>query len=113
MEYLWIALGSAIGGVTRYWLSGIVADRLGTVFPWNTLAVNITGSFFIGTVAAVAGAEGRVHPNLRPFVVQFLMMGICGGYTTLSPFCLQAFNLLPGGDRPYTRTHRTPPLPTF
>ena len=54
MEYLWIALGSAIGGVTRYWLSGIVADRLGTVFPWNTLVVNITGSFVIGAVAAVA-----------------------------------------------------------
>jgi len=97
MEYLWIALDSAIGGVTRYWLSGIVADRLGTVFPWNTLVVNITGSFVIGTVAAVAGAEGRVHPNLRPFVVQFLMMGICGGYTTFSSFSLQTLNLVQEG----------------
>ena len=97
MEYLWIALGSAIGGVTRYWLSGIVANRLGTVFPWNTLVVNITGSFVIGAVAAVAGAEGRVHPNLRPFVVQFLIMGICGGYTTFSSFSLQTLNLVQEG----------------
>src|SRR2546430_3173967 len=97
MEYLWIALGSAIGGITRYWLSGIVADRLGTVFPWNTLVVNITGSFVIGTVAAVAGAEGRVHPNLRPFVVQFLMMGICRGYTTLFSLFFQHLHLLQAG----------------
>src|SRR6266480_3222716 len=97
MEWIWIALGSALGGVTRYWLSGIVAERWGTVFPWNTLAVNITGSFVIGAIAALAGAEGRIHPNLRPFVVQFLMVGLCGGYTTFSSFSLQTLNLLQEG----------------
>ena len=97
MEWIWIALGSALGEVTRYWLSGIVAERWGTVFPWNTLAVNITGSFVIGAIAALAGAEGRIHPNLRPFVVQFLMVGLCGGYTTFSSFSLQTLNLLQEG----------------
>ena len=81
----------------RYWLSGIVADRLGKVFPWNTLVVNITGSLAIGVIAAVAGSEGRVHPQLRPFVVQFLMVGICGGYTTFSSFSLQTLNLAQEG----------------
>jgi CrcB protein len=96
-EYLWIALGSALGGVARYWLSGMIADRLGKVFPWNTLAVNVTGSFVIGVIAAAAGSESRIDPHLRPFVVQFLMVGICGGYTTFSSFSLQTLNLLQEG----------------
>ena len=97
MEHLWIVLGSALGGLGRYWLSGVIAARLGKVFPWNTLVVNITGSFVIGVIAALAGSEGRLHPNYRAFAVQFFMIGICGGYTTFSSFSLQTLNLLQEG----------------
>ena len=47
--YFWIAIGSAFGGVARFWLSGVVARLMGETFPWGTLIVNVTGSLAIGT----------------------------------------------------------------
>ncbi len=45
--YFWIAVGSAIGGVARYWFAGFVSNWIGETFPWGTLIVNITGSFIM------------------------------------------------------------------
>src|SRR5215471_3679757 len=97
IAYLWVALGGALGSVSRYWLNGLVAEKFaGTaeVFPLGTLAINITGSFLIGIFAALAVPEGRLDPQSRAFTTQFLMIGVCGGYTTFSSFSLQTLNLL-------------------
>lgn len=90
--HLWIALGSALGGLSRYWFSGMVARHVGETFPWGTLLVNVTGSFIIGCFAALTGPDGRlvVNPTFR----QFFMIGVCGGYTTFSSFSLQTLNLV-------------------
>ena len=55
--------------------------------------MNVTGSFVIGLLAALASPEGRLDPRLRPFATQFLMIGVCGGYTTFSSFSLQTLSL--------------------
>lgn len=96
ITYLWIALGSALGGVARYACSSLVAHWIGESFPWGTLLVNIFGSFVIGFFATATGPDGRflVAPDARLFV----MVGICGGYTTFSSFSLQTFALLREGD---------------
>jgi CrcB protein len=96
MTYLWIAVGSALGGMARYWCSGFVANAIGETFPWGTLVINIAGSFVIGFFATLTGADGRyiVNPDIR----QFVMVGICGGYTTFSSFSLQTLNLARDGD---------------
>ena len=88
IAYLWVALGGALGSVSRYWLSGLVAERFGESFPWGTLVINVTGSFVIGAIGALASSEGRMDSQSRAFAVQFLMYGICGGYTTFSSFSL-------------------------
>ena len=88
LAYLWVALGGALGSVGRYWLSGLIADRVGGSFPWGTLAINVTGSFVIGVIGALASPEGRMDSQSRQFASQFLMYGICGGYTTFSSFSL-------------------------
>jgi CrcB protein len=94
--YLWIGLGSALGGVARYWLSGVVAQRVGEAFPFGTLAVNVSGSFLIGLLAAWTEPEGRLF--LSPTGRQFLMLGLLGGYTTFSSFSLQTLNLVHEGE---------------
>jgi fluoride exporter len=94
IAYLWVALGGALGSVGRYWLNGLVSDKFGATFPFGTLAINITGSFLIGIFAGLALPEGRLDPPARSFVTQFLMIGVCGGYTTFSSFSLQTLNLL-------------------
>jgi CrcB protein len=94
LAYLWVAIGGALGSVSRFWLSGFIASRLGEIFPWGTILVNISGSFLIGIFSALTIAEGKLDPQSRTFAVQFLMIGICGGYTTFSSFSLQTLNLL-------------------
>jgi CrcB protein len=99
MTYLWIAGGSALGGMLRYWCSGVVARLIGETFPWGTLLVNISGSFVIGFFFFLTGPDGRllVSSNIR----QFVLVGICGGYTTFSSFSLQTLNLIRDGEFMY------------
>ena len=94
--YALVALGSAVGGTLRYWLSGLVANSIGATFPWGTLMVNVSGSFVIGFFATLTGPEGRllVPGEWRTFV----MIGICGGYTTFSSFSLQTLTLAQDGE---------------
>jgi CrcB protein len=93
IAYLWVAIGGAIGSVARYWLSGVVAEKYGTSFPWGTLIINIGGSFVIGIIGAMASPEGRMSPQSRIFATQFIMVGICGGFTTFSSFSWQTLQL--------------------
>jgi len=93
--YLWVALGGALGSVSRYWLGGVIADKFGATFPLGTLAINVTGSFLIGLFAALNLSEGRAYAS--PGFRQFFMVGICGGYTTFSTFSLETLNLARDG----------------
>ncbi|HUI94237.1 MAG TPA: fluoride efflux transporter CrcB [Xanthobacteraceae bacterium] len=95
-NYLWIALGGALGTMGRYLVSGLVAQLIGETFPWGTLLINVTGSFIIGLFATLTGPDGRyfVGSTAR----QFVMTGMCGGYTTFSSFSLQTQNLVNDGE---------------
>ena len=91
MAYLYVALGSALGGVARYGV-GLAAARLwGSGFPWGTILINVAGSFiisFFGTLT-LPGGPLPADMGLRVFV----MVGICGGFTTFSSFSLQTLEL--------------------
>ena len=91
--YLYIAAGGALGSIGRYWMAGAIDGRFNAAFtahfPWGTLAVNILGSFTIGLLAGMEGLS--THARL------FLMVGLCGGFTTFSAFSLQTLDLLRDG----------------
>lgn len=93
--YLWIALGSALGGVGRYAFGGWVQRLAGPGFPWGTVLVNIVGCSFIGWFATITGPDSRFIVNTR--TRQFVMIGICGGFTTFSSFSLETLNLVRDG----------------
>ena len=96
MSYLWVAAGSALGGMARYWCSGLIAHRIGETFPWGTLTVNVAGSFAIGLFAALVEPEGRFF--ISPAARQFIMIGIFGGFTTFSAFSVQTLTLMREGE---------------
>lgn len=85
MTYLWIALGSALGGCARYAMSTYIGNG---GFPWGTLAVNVLGCFLIGVLATMLDAT--------PWR-QLLIVGFCGGFTTFSSFGLETLNLIRDG----------------
>jgi CrcB protein len=96
LAYLLVALGGALGSVARFWVSGIVAEKAGYTFPFGTLVANVSGSFLIGVFAALTGPDGRwlASPGTR----EFLMIGLCGGYTTFSSFSIQTLDLARDGE---------------
>ena len=89
--YLWIALGGALGSMARFWLAAFVAEILGPQFPWGTIFINIVGSFVIGFFGTFSGPGGRLVASFN--VRAFVMVGICGGFTTFSAFSLQTLDL--------------------
>ena len=82
-SYLLVALGSALGGVLRFWLAELMGGKLGAVHL-GTVFVNVSGSFAIGFIAALGP---------MPFTRQLLIVGLLGGYTTFSAFSLQTLDL--------------------
>jgi CrcB protein len=95
LSYFWVALGSALGGMGRYACSGLGVRWFGESFPWGTLFVNVAGSLVIGVLAVALPADGRfLADNSRVF----LMVGVCGGFTTFSSFSMETLNLARNGD---------------
>jgi CrcB protein len=95
-NYLIVAVGSAVGGLARYGLSGVAGRWFGETFPWGTMLVNVAGSLIIGFVATLVEPDGRllVGPDARVF----LMIGLLGGFTTFSSFSLETLNLARDGE---------------
>jgi CrcB protein len=91
-----VVLGSALGGTARYFLSGVVARRVGETFPWGTLSVNISGAFLIGVFAALARDSASLFASQDPWL--FAVTGFLGCYTTVSSFSLQTLALARDGE---------------
>ena len=91
MNFVWFAIGSALGGVARYaitrWTLAISAQ-----LPWGTVLINVLGCFLIGFFGTytLAGGRHEVSANTRLFV----MVGLCGGFPPLSYFSLHTFDLV-------------------
>jgi len=96
VKYLLLGAGGAVGTICRYLAQLAIFNLTGGVFPWGTLAVNLSGSLIIGFLWGMHGAE-LISPNMRIF----LFVGLLGGYTTFSSFSLESLNLLRYGDVKY------------
>lgn len=91
---LWmVALGGAIGAVSRYVLMGRISHWLGLAFPYGTLIINISGSFLMGVLIASLARTSFATMELRAF----LAVGVLGGYTTFSSFSLDVVTLFERG----------------
>jgi protein CrcB len=95
ITYLWIALGGALGSVGRAWVAELMVRLTGPRFPWGTILINVVGSFVIGCFSTLTSSDSRfaLPADARVFV----MVGICGGFTTFSSFSLQTLDLARDG----------------
>jgi len=90
-------LGGGLGGIARFWVSGVVARAYGETFPWGTLTVNVTGAAAIGVLAALLLAPDA-HPGPTSPLWAGLVSGVLGSYTTVSSFSLQTLALVRNGE---------------
>ena len=93
MEVLAVAIGGAIGAVSRFWMSNGIYAWLGRDFPWGTLVVNVIGSLVMGWLYVQFVERGDVPHVLR----LALMTGLLGAFTTFSTFSLETVQLLERG----------------
>jgi CrcB protein len=89
-----IMIGGAIGTLARYLVS-MLALPISRELPWGTILINISGSFVIGFFGTLTLVQGR-YP-MSDTARLFVMVGLCGGYTTFSSFSLQTLDLLRSG----------------
>jgi fluoride exporter len=90
-------LGGGLGGIARFWVSGMVARRCGELFPWGTLTVNASGAALIGVLAALLLEPGS-HAGATLPLWAGLVGGVLGSYTTVSSFSLQTLALARNGE---------------
>ncbi|MFT3870661.1 MAG: fluoride efflux transporter CrcB [Nibricoccus sp.] len=96
--YLWVAIGGALGSVTRLGAVELGARLWGHDFPWGTLLVNVVGAFVIGFFATVTDADAGGRWPVGLAGRQFFMTGVLGGFTTFSAFSLQTLSLARHGE---------------
>jgi len=92
-QLLLIGTGGFIGSVARFLVS-----RLNTRIDWlsipiGTLTVNVVGSLLIGFLIGISEKSPILTVEWR----MFLMVGLCGGFTTFSSFSGENLVLMKNG----------------
>ena len=91
---LYVALGGALGSVSRYLLGAWTQTLSKNIdFPYGTLAVNLIGCFVIGFLSQLVETRSLFTPGARTFI----FVGLLGGFTTFSAFGNDTINLLRDG----------------
>jgi CrcB protein len=89
-----LSIGGALGVNARYWLGVWMTRWTGRRFPWETVTINVSGSFAIGVLAVILADR---WPN--PLARLFLVTGFLGGYTTFSAFAFESLTLWERGEK--------------
>jgi fluoride exporter len=89
-----IALFGAIGTLSRYGLQGLLQVRMGSLFPYGTLLVNLTGCLLLGFIGQITLNRMLISADLRMAIA----VGFFGGYTTFSSFGWETAKMLEDGE---------------
>ena len=91
---LTVGLGGFLGSISRYLVGRLIQGVLpGHLFPFPTLAVNVTGCLLIGAVIGITESRSILNTEIRAF----LLVGILGGFTTFSAFGYESVSLIRDG----------------
>jgi len=92
-QLLIVGCGGFIGSIARFLVQKLILSWHFLSIPMGTLSVNVLGSLLIGFIIGISGKSEIISPGLR----LFLMVGICGGFTTFSSFTAENLMLMQNG----------------
>ena len=92
-QLLLVGFGGFVGSIARFFVSKLNLHWHFLSIPMGTLTVNILGSLIIGFIVGISAKSELITPGFR----LFLMVGVCGGFTTFSSFTLENFTLMQNG----------------
>lgn len=90
MMYFMIALGGALGALSRFAVGKWVNSFWQAQFPMATLSINVVGSFLMGMAFVLVSERVPSLEPLRPLI----MIGFLGAFTTFSTFSLEIVSLM-------------------
>ena len=82
VPFVYVGLGSMLGGISRYGMSLITQNYVALTLPLGTLISNLAGCFLIGLIAGIGATSQVLSTEMR----LLLATGFCGGFTTMSSF---------------------------
>ncbi len=93
MAYLAVALGGALGAMSRFWVYNVLFRGADKSFPYATLFINVLGSFLLAVVFVLLVERSGLDPVWRTFT----SVGFIGAFTTFSTFSLETVAMLEQG----------------
>jgi len=103
MRLIYVGVFGLLGIYARYLIGLLAAKYFNTIFPVGTLFINLSGAFLIGVVYAYGAERTVLSPELRLGI----LVGLLGGFTTFSSYCLEAVNLVRDGEYLYALIYLT------
>lgn len=94
LRLLAVGAGGALGAIARYLVTGWVSRVMPTGIPYGTLTVNIVGSLVVGFASGVFAGRAQSRDHLMQL---FVVVGVCGGFTTFSAFSAETYRLVEQG----------------
>ena len=92
---LFVFLGGGIGSILRYGITYLTIG-ISQRFPYGTLLVNVISCVLLGYLIGLTSKN-----ILSPEMKLFLMVGVCGGFSTFSTFSAESFQLFNTGNSFY------------
>lgn len=103
VSFVYVGLGSMLGGVSRYWLTLVTQNYSVFSIPYGTLIANISGCLIVGLIAGIGSQTELLSTEMR----LLLATGFCGGFTTMSSFIFELEQLVSGKEYFYASTYFT------